>query len=343
MNNKNTLTVLKNDELNYESYIVFCLNSKKYAINIRNVIEVINMPLITMPVVSMKSVIGMFYYNGMIIKAVDICSMLGIPVKNFSVGSKFIILVNNGNFTAVNTEYIENIIKIDIRELNPFPFDIENSIISNVYKYNDTLINIIDVISLDKYIEECKSLKSDIDYNLYLPNDENSLKILNDRASGLKKNSDFFSFPDNPNTACRYIMFDLDNHGYFLDIRYVKEFVSINTHNITALPYAKKFIKGIAGINGEFLVVLDLKCFLNNECTEDNGNAKIIVAKGQDFNIALLVDDIKYIKTLKQHFIADSGINCSKYISAEFEENGILYSILNFERIINDENIFISC
>ncbi len=342
MNNKNTLTVLKNDELNYDSYIVFCLNSHKYAINIQHVIEVVNIPYITMPVASPKGVIGMFDYNGMIIKAIDLCPLIGIPTNKFSVNNQLIIFVVDGNFGAIHTEYIENIIRINRLDLSPFPFGIENSFISSVYKNDDVFINIIDVVSLEKTLENNKSVKSEIDYSVYLPSDENSLKILNDRTNQFKENNDVFAFSINQHTVNQYIMFDLGCHSYFMDIKYVKEFVSINSESITPLPYTKKFIKGLVSIRGEFLVVLDLKCFLNDECVKNSETAKIIVIKGNDYNIAFLVDDIKYIKTLKQQSFVNSDKNLSSFILAEFEENNTLYSILNVEKIINDESLYIN-
>ena len=342
MNNKETLPTLKNNDLKHKSYIVFCLNPNKYAVDIQNIIEVINIPQINMPISTPKSIIGMFDYNGMMIKAVDICPLLGINTNPFSINNKLIITVINGNCFAIHTEYIENIIRIKQDELQPFPFEIEGSILKSVYRNNNIIINIIDITSLDKIIDKNKTIPSKVNYKELIPSDEKSVQSLSIRANLLKKNDDVFSFPFNLNTVNQYIMFTLGKHNYYLDLKYVKEFVTIDTENITPLPYTKSFIKGLLNIRGEFLIVFDLKNFLNNEAYEKNKNAKIIVVEGKDFNIAILVDEIKYIKNLKQFQTVISDSTYSKYILSEFEEDNILYSIINFEKILNDENLYIN-
>jgi len=342
MDNRNTLTVLKNNDMQYGSYIVFTLDSNKYAVDIQNIIEVINIPEIDIPVSAPKGIIGMFEYNGMVIKAVDICPLIGKTSQKFSITNQLIIAVVDGDCFAMHTENIENIIRINNDELQPLPFKMENAVIKNVYKDKDFLINVIDVKMLNKVIDINKSVKSEIDYSLYMPSDEKTKYTLELRTKQLKQNNDVFSFPFNLNTVNQYIMFTLGNHNYYLDVKYVKELVSVNTDNIAKLPYTKDFVKGLLNIRGEFLVVIDLKCFLNNEHSENSENAKVIVAEGKDFNIALLADKIKYIKNLKQFQTVMPDAACSKYISSEFEEEGTLYSILNFEKLINDENIYIN-
>ena len=109
--------------------------------------------------------------------------------------------------------------------------------------------------------------------------------------------------------------------------------------NITKLPYTQDFIRGIVNIKGEFLLVLDLRKFLNGSSENYEEGAKLIITEGKNFNIALLVDEIKYIKTLKN---VQPNINSSNYISAEIMEENELNSIINFEKIINDERLFIN-
>ena len=123
----------------------------------------------------------------------------------------------------------------------------------------------------------------------------------------------------------------------------MKEFTSIKRLKITKLPYTQDFIKGIINLKGDFLVVIDLKRFLNNNSSTLNEGSKLIVVNGKNFNVALLVDDIKYIKNLKNAQITNKTMSrSSDYISGEFVEDDILYSVLNFERFINDERLYIN-
>jgi purine-binding chemotaxis protein CheW len=152
-----------------------------------------------------------------------------------------------------------------------------------------------------------------------------------------------FTFPLNINTNNQYILFTLDNQNYFLDLKHVKEFTSIKRLNITTLPYTKDYIKGIINLKGDFLIVIDLKRFLNNETSQLAEGSKLIVVLGKNFNIALLVDDIKNIKNLTNNQIRNPEYTgSSEYISNEFVEDGQLYNILNFDKFINDDKLYIN-
>ena len=161
------------------------------------------------------------------------------------------------------------------------------------------------------------------------------------RANQQKITQDVFSFPVNLKTINQYILFTLDNQNYYLDLKYVKEFVSVKRLNITKLPYTQDYIRGIVNVKGEFLIVVNLMKFLNNDAADTAEGTKLIIAEGKNYNIAFLVDEIKYIKNLKN--LLQSQFNNEKgYITSEFMDEGILYSILNFEKIVNDERLYIN-
>ena len=88
--------------------------------------------------------------------------------------------------------------------------------------------------------------------------------------------------------------------------------------------------------------MVDLKLFLNEENNSTTKYNKIIIIEGKNYNLALLVDDIKYIKTLNDIRPSVFTDEFSKYIYYEFIEDNELYSILNIEKIINDERLYIN-
>ena len=138
-------------------------------------------------------------------------------------------------------------------------------------------------------------------------------------------------------------MFTIGEQNYYLDLKYVKEFVSLKRLKITPLPYTQDYIKGIINIKGDYIVVIDLKRFLRNDINEITPNNKLIIISGRNFNVALMVDDVKYIRTLENiHEYNQNIMHNSEYTLAEFTEENILYSILNVEKIINDEKIYIN-
>lgn len=342
MNNNYAITLTSNINNSTQYYIVFKLQGREYAINIKNVLEVINLPEIEIPAKAPSSIIGMFNYNGMMIKTIDLCPLLGFQTQEFSINNQLIITIINDACFAIHTEKIENILQLEQEKIQTMPFEMKSSILKEVYKAEKNSINIIDINALNNIINNQEDT-SEINYNALFPLDEKSQQILKIRANQIKINQEVFSFPFNLNSVNQYILFTLDNQNYYIDLKWVKEFTSTKRLNITNLPYTQDFIKGLVNVKGDFIVVVDLKRFLNNDTDKNQKeSSKLIVIEGKNFNIAFLVDEIKFIKNLKKIQCVKNHSNNSKYIYSEFMEENELYSILNIEKIIGDERLYIN-
>ncbi len=341
MNNNYSIQTFISNKLANDNYMIFRLTSNLYAINIKYVLEIMNIPAMEIPETMPKGIIGMFDYNSSIIKAVDLCPFLGFDTPHFNISDRIIIVVSNQECFAIHTEEIENITQFDSDKIQKIPYDNEHSLLKYVYKTDDSVINIIDINELKKLISINISVPSSVNYKSLFPDDEKSFQLLKFRAEKHKIVRDSFSFPVDLNSNNQYILFTLDNQNYFLDLKYIKELISVKRLNITHLPYVQNYISGIVSIQGEILVVVNLKKFLNFKSDNSIEATKLIVAEGKNFNIAFLVDDIKYIKNLKNINPSKYNKSSSNYILSEFVEEDVLYNILNFEKIINDERIFI--
>jgi len=344
MKNNNPLFLPQNSEAEEQYFLTFMLQGKKYAVNIKNVIEVINIPALETPEAPPEGIAGLFNYGGNIIKAVDLCPFLGFKTGAFSINNRMII-INTGSSSDCSALIADAVDNIDIFEndnIQDIPYSAENSILKQIYKSEEGSINIIDCEVLNNLISEKSLKKGSINYAELFPADEKSNQILNLRLEHNISHYNSFSFPAAPETLKQYILFVMDNRNYYMDIKYIKEFVSLKRLSITKLPYTPAYAAGITSIKGRFMLCIDLNRFINPESTHEAGNGKIIAAAGRDFNIAFLVDDIKYIRNLND--IPQSKIYSSRsdYIYAEFMEDGVLYSILDFPQIINDSRLYIN-
>ena len=195
MNNNYSIALSNQINTSNEYFIVFLLKGKQYAINIQNVMEVINIPEIEIPSKAPECIIGMFNYNGLMIKAVDLCPLLGFETSNFSINNQLIITIVDGNCFAVHTEKIENITQLSSQDIQAIPYEMDDSILKEVYKAKDNSINIIDMYSVNKLITENHSNNSNINYADLFPLDEKSQQILKIRAQQNKSAQEVFSFP----------------------------------------------------------------------------------------------------------------------------------------------------
>lgn len=340
MNNNRLLTSSSETHFNF---IIFKLNDKEYAINLKYVIEVINIQKIEIPENLPKGITGIFNYNGIMIKVLDLSPLLGFETNEFSISNRLIITSFDNQCFAVRVDSVINIAGLDKADIQEVPFESDSSILSNIYRKDKNIINIIDISKVNKLITKFSSETGTIDYRKLFPSDEKSLRILELREEQALKNRELFSFTLNANTNNQFILFTIDNQNYYLDLKHVKEFTSIKRLNITSLPYTKDYIKGIINLKGDFLIVVDLKRFLNNTVTTMEESNKLIVVTGKNFNIALLVDDIKNIKNLNPTQIRNPEYTgCAEYVLNEFVEDGQVYNVLNFEKLINDDKLYIN-
>ena len=153
MNNNYLAISSFNEENKYVNYIVFCLCSKYYAINIADVIEVINLPKIDIPENMPLGVMGILNYNDVMIKVIDLCPLLGFETQSFSINNQLIIICVKGQYLGIQADSIVNISQFEAKNIHPIPFKSENSILSNVYKISSDMISIIDTHKVDELLD----------------------------------------------------------------------------------------------------------------------------------------------------------------------------------------------
>lgn len=342
MNNTNQITSVPEQNIQ-QNYIVFNLQEKQYAISIHNVIEIINLPQLEIPTKTPKGIIGIFNYNGQMVRAIDLCPLIGFEPITLNIKHQLVIANVQNELFAILIDNVSDIKAIREEEIQELPYETKNRIIENIYKTETDSISIINPNSIIEKVFSKVESENEHNYLSLLPTDYKSKQILDLRAQRYQITNTTMNELLDTKASSQYILFNLDNHNYYIDLKYVKEFVSLKRLKITKLPYTKDFIKGIINLNGNFLIVLDLKRFLNNDITQITEDHKLIIAEGKNFNIALLVDDIKGIKIIDNiNEMKKNSQNNDDFVLSEFTENDIIYNILNFERIINDEKLFIN-
>ena len=343
MNNTNQINSAIEANNIQENFIIFCLQEKKYAIDIQNIIEIINLPQLEIPTKTPKGIVGIFNYNGQMIKVIDLCPFIGFDPITIAIKHQLLITNVENEIFAILIDNVSDIVKIKKEEIQELPYDTKNHIIEHIYKIEQDSISLINAQKIIENFSTKVENENQHNYLSLLPTDNKSKQILNLRTQRYQITNDFDNNILDINKSDQFILFNLDNHNYYLDLKYVKEFVSLKRFKITNLPYTKDFIKGIINLNGDFLVVVDLKRFLNNDITQITEKHKLIITEGKNFNIALLVDEIKGIKNIDNiNEIKKTGNTNDEYIISEFVEEDKTYNLLNFEKIINDEKLFIN-
>ncbi len=86
----------------------------------------------------------------------------------------------------------------------------------------------------------------------------------------------------------QFVVFRLENEEYGIDILRVKEIKEMM--NITRVPKAASFVRGVINLRGEVIPVIDLRKKFNLPEGKESENTRIIIVSVDDITVGLIVD-----------------------------------------------------
>lgn len=132
------------------------------------------------------------------------------------------------------------------------------------------------------------------------------------------------------------VAFKLRNEEYGVSILNVQEIRNLT--DITRVPFAQNFIKGVINLRGSVLPVIDLKQRLGLEETPYTDDTRIVTVTIDDLHVGMLVDAVTEVLTLTAKPIdakkAVNGKELTKFLSGIGNIDGRLIIMLNLEEII---------
>ncbi len=93
----------------------------------------------------------------------------------------------------------------------------------------------------------------------------------------------------------KFLTFDLGKETYGIDILQIREIIGIT--NITAVPQAPDYVRGVMNLRGKIIPVADLRRRLGFPSTQDTERTCIIVAdvEGARIQVGLVVDAVSEV------------------------------------------------
>lgn len=136
----------------------------------------------------------------------------------------------------------------------------------------------------------------------------------------------------------KYVLFNLENELYGIDINNVKTIEKVLT--FTRVPNSENFIKGVINLRGDVVPIIDLRQkFSLPDKNIDNSN-RIIIVEINDMLLGLMVDSSSEVMELSQDEIDNpSSIGegtFEDYIKGIGKKNGRLIILLDLARIIEN-------
>lgn len=334
------LTILSNNQIldNDENmYLYFKLGDNKYALSIRQMVEIIKLPLLDYPQKLANNVIGLLSYNNFTINVLDLRFYLQTKVTPYSVSNQLLIVKTDETLLGLIIDKVEDIIYLDRAKIECFPFVGEEKLIEFMYKNGNENISVINLSILEAILKRGVA-SSDIDIPSLFPNDDDAKYKLLQRNKALLEKANT-NLAANIFAQDRFISFSLNENIYCINVEYVKEF--LKNFVITPIPCNLSYVAGVMALRGDFITIVDTKKLLgiNEDDTKIKNN--IIILEVPDYQIGFLVDEIFSIINIPEELIKKNPHNQDKYTPHEVILDDKLYTILNIKNILSDEDFFI--
>ncbi len=330
---------------NTDLYIVFELSGKKYSILASQIIEIIQLPSLTIVEKMPDHIVGLLNLRGNIISVVDLCKVLGYAPKPYSTEHQILIVKNNDKTLGIIVDVVKDVIQFDRASLDALPYCSEGNKITGVYKHDESLVAFLnlDIVmnNLETLpIEENNLLQeTSMDLDLF-PCDEASLEKFKKRALKLQKeiktDIESLNYQDDS-----FISFSLNKENYCISLKFVKEITKLSLVNLTAVPCVPEFITGVINLRGEFITIVNIRSFLNLSKSEIIDKMKIIVVRTEKVQVGILVDDIFGIENIlaeNMEFKVQTNYDKNQFTLAEvILDDKTVINILDLNKLIEDE------
>ena len=136
--------------------------------------------------------------------------------------------------------------------------------------------------------------------------------------------------------AMQVVAFKLRDEEYGVNIFHVQEIR--NLVDITRVPFAASFIKGVINQRGTVMPVIDLKKRLGIEETPYTPLTRIVTVIVDDLQVGMLVDAVTEVLTIRSKLVDPkktvSDRAMEKFLSGIGNIDGRLVTMLNLEEIV---------
>lgn len=331
-----------------ELHITFTISGKVYAMPAEKIIEIVQLPALTLLEKVPEYIVGLLNLRGSIIGVVDLSMILGFQRKTYSPECQVIILSANDKKIGIITDSVKDVIQYEKKFLEPLPYISKEHIVSGIYKDDSTLIAFLD---LDKIINIVETFEID-EAQAKAISDSSELLFSADKVSvekfkkrALKLQKELRNEVGSLNYQEDYfISFGLNEESYCLNLKYVREITKLKNVNLTKVPCVPDFIVGIINLRGDFITIVDIKKFLNIPKTGITEKTKIIVIRTENIQIGLVVDDVFGIQNIpneKLNHNIQTKYEKNKFTSAEIMFNDRVMSVFDLKKFLEDERLYI--
>jgi len=134
------------------------------------------------------------------------------------------------------------------------------------------------------------------------------------------------------------VVFNIGTEEFGVEIMNVQEIIRMT--NITKIPQASGYVKGIINLRGRIIVVINLNVIMGMESKQENENTRIIVADIGETVMGFIVDSVSEVIRLPESSVEPAPAVIANKIGTEYvrgvgKMEDRLLILLDLDRILS--------
>ena len=338
LNETNIITELVD---NSENYTLIEIGERKYAIETKDVLEIVKVMQLEYPYKMPSYILGTIEFEKKPVGVIDLREVFKNERIVYDLSSRIIVLKAENSFVSIICDKICDIKKINKDNLQVVPYQMETNFFDGMYNEEKENIYVININNIINYLNENQQqFIDDVEPFKYLVNDETSREVLRERRAFLTNIVDELAI----NTALydRGVSFCVNNVKYYINMASVKEFYKVNNLKFIKVPNTQDYIYGLVNIKGEYITVLDIRRFYNYPKTEIKEKSTIIILNSDEYKLGILADEICESMDVDFDEIVQNRLQKDETKMMEFVRENEIYQVLDIEKLFKDERLTIA-
>ena len=111
---------------------------------------------------------------------------------------------------------------------------------------------------------------------------------------------------------------------------------------LTRVPGAKPWLRGIANIRGQLLTIVDLKTFLGAGRTQADRHARVLHLASREVPTAIIVDEVMGFRRFNtEEFrpeVAATKIRCEQYLAGGYQRGTDSWPLFDLAKLLEDDH-----
>lgn len=129
----------------------------------------------------------------------------------------------------------------------------------------------------------------------------------------------------------QFIIFRLGSEYFATETEKIQNISDIM--QITKVPTAHSYIKGLINLRGSIKPLVDIGMLLNIKNQSENQN--IIILKLDEEEVGIAVDEVIEVADIDLNMLQNTSIDSKEYIKGVIEFNKYLLTVIDINKIVN--------